>query len=85
MYTIGKITIGTHIQTTDETLKLAGCELHNFIADNQRIESHLNFDSPLDVKEYLIIQKLSGDIILISPDKYPHDSSMIDIFKEELA
>ena len=69
---------------TNEPHKLAGFALHILLDDKNSLRTHLHFDDPIAVREYLITQKFLVDITLIPNKKTPHDSPIIDIFKEEL-
>ena len=82
-YITHMIMIVNHLQNTNDTYKLWVCALQNLLYENQLILSHLIFDLTLAVREYVIIHQFSVDTTLNSPDKHPHESLIIDLFKEE--
>ena len=83
-YITNTLAIRTHFISTNDPHKLAGCELHNLLDNNKQLRTHLHLENPVAVIEYLIIQQFSGETTLITNDKNPHDSSIIDLFKEYL-
>ena len=73
-YITNTLTVGTHLITMNKPRRLAECALHGLLADNNPLHTYFHFNNMIAFREYLIIQKFSGNTTLIPQGKTIHDS-----------
>ena len=81
---MNKLTIGTHLTTTNDPYKLAGYTLYKILDKNYPLWTHFHFKNPVAAREYLTIQKFLEDKTLTSHEKNTHESLIIYLSKEKI-